>query len=144
MVDGQSAQVSKGAAAQLTAEGNRHAVMLALVLRQIPGVLEGPVALRAVERSLPGVRQLVPLHIRRTGERLPARFTRQRLLSAETQKNAIIPLRTSLCVSFREKLDGGKYLIRAGRRWRVFLPCETSVHLSGNALHVEVRRTADI
>lgn len=82
VVDGQRAQVSKGAPTQLAGEGNGRALMFALVLGQVPRVLEGSLAERAVKRSLSGVGELMPPHVRASGERLTTRFARQRLLPA--------------------------------------------------------------
>lgn len=63
VVDGQPPQIGEGAPAQLTGEGDGHAVMFALVLGQIPGVLEGPLTLRAVKGSLSSVYELVSSHV---------------------------------------------------------------------------------
>lgn len=59
MVDGQRSEVSEGAPAQLAGEVDGHTVVFALVLRQIPRMLEGAVASRAVKRPLPRVGELV-------------------------------------------------------------------------------------
>lgn len=80
VVDGERAEVSEGALTHLA--GERNGVMFTLVFGQIPRVLEGPVALRAVKRSLSGVRELVSPDVRRPGERLTACFTREGLLFA--------------------------------------------------------------
>lgn len=114
VVDGQRAEVGEGARAQLAGEGDGHAAVLALVLRQVPRVLEGAVALRAVKRPLAGVRELVPPDVRRARERLPARFARERLLFAERQSSwALIVGR--FCSA---GLNGCEYIIGAagGRR----------------------------
>lgn len=82
VVDGQRAQVGEGAPTELAGEGNGRATMFALMLGQVPRVLEGSLAQRAVERSLPCVGELVSPDVGGPGERLTARFTRQGLLSA--------------------------------------------------------------
>lgn len=82
VVDGQRAQVGEGAAAELAGEGDGGALVLALMLGQIPRVLEGSLAQRAVEGPLSGVGELVPPDVRGPGERLPARLTGQSLLPA--------------------------------------------------------------
>lgn len=56
--------------------------MFALMLGQVPRVLEGSLAQRAVERSLPSVGELVSPDIRGPGECLTTRFTRQGLSAA--------------------------------------------------------------
>lgn len=87
--------------------------MLALVLRQVPRVLEGAVALRAMKRPLARVRELVPPDVRRARERLPARFARERLLFAERQSGFAFIVRR-FCFA---DLNGCEYLIgAAGRR----------------------------
>ena len=80
VVDGERAEVWEGGPTLLAREGGGGPMVLALVLGQVPGVLEGPVAAGAVERSLPGVRELVSPHVRCAGEGLSARFAREALL----------------------------------------------------------------
>lgn len=63
MVDGECAEVSEGAPAQLAGERNGHAVMFTLMFGQIPRVLEGSVTLRAKKRSFSGVSELVSPHV---------------------------------------------------------------------------------
>lgn len=63
VMDGQCAEVSEGAPAQLAGERNGHTVVFALVFCQIPRVLEGSVTLRAMKWSLSGVRELVSPHV---------------------------------------------------------------------------------
>lgn len=82
VVDGQCAQVREGAPAELAGEGNSRALMFALMLGQVPRVLEGSLAQRAMERPLSSVGELVSPHVRGPGKCLPARFTRQSLLPA--------------------------------------------------------------
>lgn len=82
VVDGQRAQVGEGAPTELAGEGNSCAAMFALMLGQVPRVLEGSLAQRAVERSLPSVGELVSPDVRGPGERLTAGFTRQGLSPA--------------------------------------------------------------
>lgn len=124
VVDGECAQVGEGAPAQLAGEGDVHAVMFALVFGQIPRVLEGAVALRAVKRPLSGVSELVSPDVGRAGERLAACFTRERLLSALSLRHVHFALIVELlcfallCVSFGEKFNGCKDFIGAGRRRR--------------------------
>lgn len=157
VVDGQRAQVGEGAPAELAGEGNSGASMLALMLGQVPRVLEGSLAQRAVERSLPGVGELVSPDVRGTGERLPARFTRQGLSPAWGVRRPEFPrivwlshfVPFSFCfalfwVSHREKLDRRENFVGAGRRRCEFLPrpCQILVLLGVKGLHVEVRRAA--
>lgn len=63
MVGCQRAEVGKGAPALLAGERDGCPTMFLLMLGQVPRMLEGPVALRAVERSLTGVGELVSPHI---------------------------------------------------------------------------------
>lgn len=88
VVDGQRAQVSEGAPTQLAAEGNSRALMFALMLGQVPRVLEGSLAQRAVKRSLSGVGELVAPDVRGPGKRLTTRSTRQGLLPARGLRRA--------------------------------------------------------
>lgn len=150
VVDGQRAEVGEGAPARLAGERDGHPVMLVLVLDQVPRVLEGAVTLRAAERSLPGVRELVSPDVRRAGERLAARFTRQGFPSAVRPSDvagavARALITRPLCVSSGEKLNRREYFISTGGRrckfGSVFLCChERPVDLRLNTLHVEVRR----
>lgn len=63
VVDGQRTEVGKTALALLAREGDGCPKVLPLVLGQVPGVLEGPVAMGAVEGPLTCVGELVSLHI---------------------------------------------------------------------------------
>lgn len=63
VVDGQCSEVGEGAPTQLAGERNGLAAVFALMFGQIPRVLEGSLALRAVKRSLPGVGELVSLDV---------------------------------------------------------------------------------
>lgn len=88
VVDGQSAQISEGAPAELAGEGNSCALMFALMLGQVPRVLEGSLAQRAVKRSLSSVGELVPPDVRGPGKCFTTRFTRQSLLPAGGLRHA--------------------------------------------------------
>lgn len=159
VVDGQRAQVGEGAPTELAGEGNSCATMLALMLGQVPRVLEGPLAQRAVERPLPSVGELVSPDVRSPGEGLTARVTRQGLPPAwgvsAPEFAWIVWLPRSVPFSFRfalfqvshgEKFDRRENLIGAGRRRRECLarPRQILVLLSVKGLHVEVRRAAFI
>lgn len=126
MVDGQCPEVGEGAPTQLAGESNGHVMIFTLVFGQIPRVLEGSVALRAVKRSLSGVSELVSPDVRRPGERLPARVTREGLLSALRVRHIYFALSVRLlffallCVSFGEKFNGSKNFIRARGGWGEF------------------------
>lgn len=89
--------------------------MLALMLGQIPRMLESPLALRAVKRPLSGMSELMPPDVRRPGERLTTGFTGESLLSAVKHfpSTFIVHRLCSalLCVSSGEKLYGCKYFI---------------------------------
>lgn len=63
VVGGQRPQVGEGAPAQLAGEGDGLVAVLTLVLGQVPGVLEGPLAVRAVERPLARVGELVSFDV---------------------------------------------------------------------------------
>lgn len=67
----QRAQVGEVGRARLAAK-DALTMGLALVLSEVPRVLEGLVAVRATEGSLARVDQLVPPHVRRARERLAA------------------------------------------------------------------------
>lgn len=105
--------------------------MFAFVLCQIPGVLEGSAALRAVKRSFSGVSQLVSPDVRRAGERLAACFAGESFPSSVWLRLSTARIRLSgfllLCVSSWEKFDGSKNLISAGGRRRERCSRETSV-----------------
>lgn len=88
VVDGQRAQVSEGAPAELAGEGDVCALVLALMLGQVPGVLEGSLAQRAVEGSLSSVGELVPADVRGPGKCLPTGLTGQSLLPAWGRRHA--------------------------------------------------------
>lgn len=55
----QSTEVGEAAAAEWAGERDGHAVIFALVLRQVPRVLEGSLALRTMKGSLSSVGELV-------------------------------------------------------------------------------------
>lgn len=149
MVDSQRPQVGEGAPAYLAGEGDGYAVMFALVLRQIPRVLEGSVTLRAVKRSLSRVSELVSPDIRRPGERLTARFACERSLTAVQLRNTLSALLSLLCFSLPrassgKKFNRCKYFICAGGGWCKFNSRQSPVCFFANALHVEVWRTVFI
>lgn len=75
MMQSQPPQIREGAPAQLTGERNGNAVMFTFVLCQIPGVLKGSVALRAVIWSFSRVCELVSSDVRRPSEHLKTGFT---------------------------------------------------------------------
>lgn len=87
-------------------------------------MLEGAITLRAVERPLPSVCELVPPHVRHARERLTARFARRDLLLDVRLRYTDFALIvrwfwfTLLCISQREELDGRTYLISAAGRRR--------------------------
>ena len=155
-------RLAKEAATQLAGEGDGSAVVLGLVLGQVPRVLEGAVALRAVERPLARVRELVAPHVRCARECPAARVTRQGFVAAwglgrinaaaaTTTVGAFLAVRlwfllARLRAPMREDLDGGEYLVcGAGRRCElcsVALRChKCSELLGGDGLHVDVGRT---
>lgn len=152
VVDGQRAQVGEGAAAEAAGEGDGGALVFALMLGQVPRVLEGALAQRAVEGPLSRVGELVPPDVRGPGERLAARLAGQSLVPARGLGRAAfaVALRrlrlVLLCfvvfhVSHGEKFDRGEDFVRAGGSGSERLPRSRQTHvlLGVDGLHVEVR-----
>lgn len=112
--------MGKGAPAQLAGEGNVLVAVLTLVLGQVPRVLEGPLAVRAVERSLARVGELVSLDVGRAGEGFAARLAGVGVLSALRPRRGRILLAVGLLdaalppAAFRKEFNRGEDLVRAG------------------------------
>lgn len=125
VVGGQRPQVGEGARAQLAGEGDGFVAMLHLVLGQVPRILEGPLAVRAVERPLARVGELVSFDVRRAGECLAACFAGVAIWSDLRLKLrlrrggfllAVRLLCAALsCTALGEKFNGGEDLVRARR-----------------------------
>lgn len=122
--------------------------MFTLVLGQVPRILEGPLAVRAVERPLARVGELVSFNVGRAGECLAACFAGVGLwsdLRLRLRRGGGVLLAVRLLsgalprAALGEKFNGGEDLVRAGRGQRQLGSGEGPVHVRAYGPHVEVR-----
>lgn len=94
--------------------------MLTLVLGQVPRVLEGLLAVRAVERPLARMGELVSFDVGRASEGFAARFTGVGVLSAQrpVRGSVFLDVRQLFAAlplgAFRKEFNGGEDLVCAG------------------------------